>query len=179
MQTIRIDKTSPLIDPIRRAGYRVEESVYGDNTLVVYFPVMTEHFDRSKSDVAVWEQVENIAQMQFYWADNQVSATVTFKPEEAKDIPRILELYETRLKSIRFLPLRDHNYPQAPYQEISQETYENAHARIKHLDFHSLNTKRRTRHLLRHRQMRHRPRTPCHIPRRTRTAVWRGGVMPL
>ena len=141
MRTIRVDKTSPLIDPIRRSGYRVEESVYGDNTLVVYFPVMTEHFDRSKSDVSVWEQVENIAQMQFYWADNQVSATVTFKPEEAKDIPRILELYETRLKSISFLPLRDHNYPQAPYQEITQEAYANAHARIKHLDFHSLNTK--------------------------------------
>ncbi len=140
-RTIRIDKTSPLVESIRRAGYRIEESVYGDNTLVVYFPVMHENFDRSKVDVSIWEQVENIAQMQFYWADNQVSATVTFMPEEARDIPRILELYETRLKSISFLPLTDHNYPQAPYQEITPEAYALAAAKLKKLDFNTLNTK--------------------------------------
>lgn len=141
MRTIRIDKTSPLVDPIRRAGYRVEESVYGDNTWVVYFPVEHTHFERSKNDVSIWEQVENIAQMQYYWADNQVSATVTFKPEEAVDIPRILELYETRLKSISFLPIKDHNYPQAPYQEITPEAYGVAMAKLKPLEVLSLNTK--------------------------------------
>lgn len=141
MRTIRLDKTSPLVEPIRRAGYRIEESVYGDNTLVVYFPVEQKNFDRSKTEVSVWEQVENIAQMQYYWADNQVSATVTFKPEEAADIPRILELYETRLKSISFLPLTDHNYPQAPYQEVPYETYAAAVNKITPLDFRSLNTK--------------------------------------
>lgn len=139
-RTIRIDKTSPLIEPIRRAGYRMEESVYGDNTIVVYFPVHQKHFQRSKVDVSIWEQVENVAQMQYYWADNQVSATITFKPEEAKDIPHILELYETRLKSISFLPLVEHNYPQAPYQTISKEAYDLAVARLSPLDFANINT---------------------------------------
>lgn len=139
-RTIRIDKTSPLIEPIRRAGYRIEESVYGDNTWIVYFPVRTEHFHRAKEDVSVWEQVENVAQMQYYWADNQVSATITFKAEEAGDIPYILELYETRLKSISFLPLKDHTYAQAPYQAISKEVYEQAMARLKPLDFQLINT---------------------------------------
>ncbi|MBI5091683.1 MAG: fused protease/ribonucleoside-triphosphate reductase [Candidatus Hydrogenedentes bacterium] len=139
-RTIRLDKTSPLVEPIRKSGYRIEESVYGDNTLVVYFPVKQAHFERSKNDVSIWEQVENIAQMQYYWADNQVSATVTFRPEEAKDIPRILELYETRLKSISFLPLTDHSYPQAPYQEITSDTYLMAASKLKPLDFSNLNT---------------------------------------
>ena len=139
-RTIRLDKTSPLVDRIRRSGYRIEESVYGDNTLVVYFPVKQAHFERSKNDVSIWEQVENIAQMQYYWADNQVSATVTFRPEEARDIPRILELYETRLKSISFLPLTDHSYPQAPYQEITADTYVMAASKLKPLDFSNLNT---------------------------------------
>jgi len=139
-RTIRIDKTSPLIEPIRRAGYRIEESVYGDNTWVVYFPVHEKHFDRAKNEVSVWEQVENVAQMQYYWADNQVSATITFRPEEAKDIPFILELYETRLKSISFLPLTDHNYPQAPYQEITKEAFELAVSKLKPLDFSNIMT---------------------------------------
>ncbi|MBI4558853.1 MAG: fused protease/ribonucleoside-triphosphate reductase [Candidatus Hydrogenedentes bacterium] len=139
-RTIRLDKTSPLVGQIRKAGYRIEESVYGDNTLVVYFPVEQKNFQRSKVDVSIWEQVENIAQMQYYWADNQVSATVTFRPEEAKDIPMILELYETRLKSISFLPLEDHQYPQAPYQEITGEHFLEAAAKLSHLDFSDLNT---------------------------------------
>ncbi|HRI88088.1 MAG TPA: fused protease/ribonucleoside-triphosphate reductase, partial [Candidatus Hydrogenedentes bacterium] len=140
-RTIRLDKTSPLVEAIRSAGYRIEESVYGDNTLVVYFPVKQPNFERSKEHVSVWEQVENVAQMQYYWADNQVSATITFTPEEAKDIPKILELYEPKLKSISFLPLVEHNYPQAPYQEITEEMYVNATARIRKLDFANLNTK--------------------------------------
>ena len=114
--------------------------MYGDNTLVVYFPVEQKSFDRAKRDVSIWEQVENIAQMQYYWADNQVSATVTFGPEEAKDIPRILELYESRLKSVSFLPLQDHNYPQAPYQEMPGEAYFQAVAHLKPLNFRALNT---------------------------------------
>ncbi len=140
-RTIRIDKTSPLIDPIRRAGYRVEESVYGDNTWVVYFPVKQEHFDRSKDEVSIWEQVENVAQMQYYWADNQVSVTVTFTPGEAAFIPHILELYETRLKSLSFLPLTEHQYAQAPYQTITKDMFEKANAHLQPLDFTSLNTK--------------------------------------
>jgi hypothetical protein len=118
----------------------MEESVYGDNTYVVYFPVKEKYFRRSKRDVSVWEQVENVAQMQYYWADNQVSATITFKPEEAQDIPYILELYETRLKSISFLPLKEHNYPQAPYQEITREAYELAISKLKPVDFSAVNT---------------------------------------
>jgi len=140
-RTIRLDRTSPLVEAIRGAGYRIEESVYGDNTLVVYFPVKQSNFERSKEHVSVWEQVENVAQMQYYWADNQVSATITFTPEEAKDIPKVLELYEPKLKSISFLPLVEHNYAQAPYQEITEEMYINATARIQKLDFANLNTK--------------------------------------
>jgi len=139
-RTIRIDKTSPLVEPLRRAGYRLEESVYGDNTWVVYFPVHEQFFQRSKKDVSIWEQVENVAQMQYYWADNQVSATITFNSEEAKEIPQILELYETRLKSISFLPIRDHSYAQAPYQEITKEVYERAKSKLGPLNFENVNT---------------------------------------
>lgn len=139
-RTIRIDKTSPLIEPLRAAGYRIEESVYGDNTWVVYFPVKEQYFSRSKNNVTLWEQMENVAQMSYYWADNQVSATVTFRPEEAADIPRVLELYETRVKSISFLPLTDHNYPQAPYQEITKEAFDLASSKLRTVDFASINT---------------------------------------
>jgi len=49
-------------------------------------------------------------------------------------------LYETRLKSISFLPMVDHQYAQAPYQEISKEMYEHAMSRLAPLDFSQMYT---------------------------------------
>lgn len=134
-RTIRVTKSDPLADIAKKCGYRVEESVYGDNSWVVYFPVESKFYERSKDEVSIWEQMENVAQMQYFWADNQVSATITFKPDEAKDIERVLELYEHRLKSISFLPLSDHKYEQAPYQEITESEYLKAISKVKPMTY--------------------------------------------
>ena len=105
-------------------GYEVEKDSYSPNTLVVEFPVKEEYYSRGKFDVSMWEQLELAAQMQYYWSDNSVSITVTVKPEELKDIKNALELYETRLKTVSFLPLSEHGYVQAPYETITKEQYE-------------------------------------------------------
>lgn len=130
IRNVRFQKESPLVPELREAGYPVEESAYGDNTYVVSFPVKEEYFDRSCKDVTLWEQMENVSQLQKYWADNQVSVTVTFQPSEAKDIKNVLELYEDQLKGVSFLPLTEHGYKQAPYITISKEEYEKLSAKI-------------------------------------------------
>lgn len=132
-RTIRIAKTSRLLPFLKKAGYTIEEDAYDKSSSVVYFPVYAEYFDRSKDDVSIWEQFENAAQMQHYWADNQVSVTVTFKKKEAKDIAKALELYQSRLKSVSLLPAEDHGYVQAPYISITKEEYEAAAAKLKPL----------------------------------------------
>jgi ribonucleoside-triphosphate reductase (thioredoxin) len=132
-RTMRIANQSTLLKPLLEAGYRVEPAITEPNTQVVYFPVKAKHFDKGKSDVTMWEQLENAAAMQYYWADNQVSITVTFKPEEARDIQSALELYETRLKSVSFLPELDHGYKQAPYIAIGKAEYDTAAARLSQL----------------------------------------------
>jgi ribonucleoside-triphosphate reductase len=134
-RTIRVAKTSPLVRAMGKAGYRIEDDVVDPSCVVVYFPIHEKYFDRSKDDVTMWEQLENAAALQYYWADNQVSVTVTFTPDEAKDIKHALELYETRLKSVSFLPLTDHQYAQAPYQTIDKAEYEKAAKRIKPVNY--------------------------------------------
>lgn len=131
-RTIRIAAESPLVEQHRKAGYRIEKDIYDQSgqTAVVYFPIKAELFDRSKTEVSIWEQMENAAQMQAYWSDNSVSITVSFSAKEAKDIEPALELYESRLKTVSFLP-HDHEYEQAPYITISKEEYETAKACIK------------------------------------------------
>jgi hypothetical protein len=72
----------------------------------------------------MWEQLEMAAQYQHYWADNSVSITVTFKPEEASQLKDALEMYETRLKAVSFLKYEETGYVQAPYEPITKKTYE-------------------------------------------------------
>jgi len=124
IRRIRFQSNHSLVKKLRATGHKVAKDKYSPNTVVADFPVKEEFFDRGKTSVSMWEQLEIAAQVQQYWADNQVSVTVTFKPEEAGDIKHALELYETRLKGVSFLPLTDHGYEQAPYEEITQKQYE-------------------------------------------------------
>jgi adenosylcobalamin-dependent ribonucleoside-triphosphate reductase len=124
IRRIRFAKDSQLIAPLREAGYRIEDDKYSPNTLCVEFPVKEPHFHKGKRDVSMWEQLEIAAQYQHYWADNSVSITVTFKPEEAHQIKDALEMYETRLKAVSFLRYEETGYEQAPYEPITKEQYE-------------------------------------------------------
>jgi ribonucleoside-triphosphate reductase (thioredoxin) len=134
-RTIRISKTSPLIAALAKAGYRLEDDVADQSSIVAYFPIKEAYFDRAKHQVSMWEQLENAAALQAHWADNQVSITVTFRPHEAGDIKHALELYESRLKSVSFLPLLDHGYAQAPYQAITESEYLEASKYLKRVSF--------------------------------------------
>lgn len=133
-RTLRFECDSPIVAALRDAGYRVEESVTSKSMVVVYFPIKERDFVKSKDDVSIWEQMENIVQIQAYWSDNSVSCTVTFKKEETDDVLRVLEVYDDRLKNLTLLPLVSHGYKQAPYITITAEEYNEAIKKIKHID---------------------------------------------
>jgi ribonucleoside-triphosphate reductase len=136
-RVIRLATDSWIVPILREAGYPCHEidPAKEPNTVAVYFPVEVDDFDRGERDVSMWEQLENAAQMQTYWADNQVSVTVKFDPKtEGPQIRAALELYEVRLKGVSFLPHDDHGYDHAPYQEITREQYEEARAGLKPYD---------------------------------------------
>lgn len=112
---VRIAKDSILVKILREAKFKIEPVLSDpDRTVVVYFGVSDDRV-RPVGEVSIWEQMQNATDYQRYWADNQVSCTVKFKPHEAPDIPRVLEAHEDQQKGISFLPLEDHGYQQAPY----------------------------------------------------------------
>lgn len=134
IRRVRLSKSSPLLDVLSKAGYHTEPCKYQPGSIVVSFPIKVENFKKSKEDVTLWEQVALCAFMQEHWSDNSVSNTITFKKEEAKDIPIVLSFYEDKLKSISMLPLMDNSYEQAPYEAIDQSKYDEMIAVIKDID---------------------------------------------
>ena len=107
------------------ANYRVEAAVFEpETTSVVYFPIKSEA-KRSEKDVSIYEKMALAATAQRYWSDNSVSVTVSFDPEkESSAIGTALHMYDGQLKTVSFLPMMSDVYPQMPYQQIDEKTYE-------------------------------------------------------
>lgn len=123
IRRVRVSKLSLLVKIMKDAGYKVEADVSEDSSMIVEFPVAVENFVKGKEEVTMWEQLLNAADWNGYWSDNNISITVTFKPEEARDIANALSIFDSRIKAATFLPLGNKVYPQMPYEAITEAKY--------------------------------------------------------
>jgi ribonucleoside-triphosphate reductase (thioredoxin) len=97
IRRMRLSNKSELIQPIRDAGYPVEEDSYDASSLVVEFPVHIGEGIRGEDEVSMWEQFEMVSFLQENWSDNQVSSTIKFNPDLRIDTATgINELEELR-----------------------------------------------------------------------------------
>tara|TARA_R110000851_G_scaffold1712_1_gene6657 strand:- start:262 stop:2247 length:1986 start_codon:yes stop_codon:yes gene_type:complete len=138
IRRMRLSITSPLIPALEKAGYSLEPAFGSEeSTLVVGIPVDVGEGIRTASDLSLWEQLSLAAFIQKYWADNQVSCTVTFDPEtEGDQIASALDYFQYQLKGISFLPRLDYGaYPQMPYEAIDVETYNTMLSEVSKLSF--------------------------------------------
>ena len=138
IRRIRVSKHSELLEPMKKAGYKVEPAFGSeDTTMVVEVPVDVGEGIRTAGELSIWEQFSLAAFMQRHWADNQVSCTVTFNPEtESEQIAPCLNYYQYHLKGISLLPRHDYGaYPQMPYEAIDEKTYQKQVSKLGRLTF--------------------------------------------
>lgn len=140
IRRMRLGSTSDLVPALKKAGYHVEPDVANPTTtMVVEVPVCIGKNIRTINQVSLWEQVSLAAFLQKYWADNQVSCTVTFDKERDGDqIEPILNYFQYQLKGISFLPKLKKgktSYKQMPYEEITEDTFNEMCKNLKKLDF--------------------------------------------
>lgn len=135
IRRITFAKTDPLFEALKDAGYEHSDLEWDPKSAVILFPIHSKS-KRSAADVPAWEKINLAAEMQHWWSDNAVSCTVDFKPAEAGDIPKLLNMYEGRLKGISFLPAIEKGaYKNMPYEQISKDTYEEMKSTIRRADF--------------------------------------------
>jgi adenosylcobalamin-dependent ribonucleoside-triphosphate reductase len=138
IRRIRLSVNSELIEPLKKAGYKIEPAFGSEeSTLVVEVPVDVGEGIRTAKDLSIWEQFSLAAFLQRHWADNQVSCTVTFNPEtEADQISPCLNYYQYHLKGISLLPRHDWGaYPQMPYEAIDEKEYNKQIKKLGNLSF--------------------------------------------
>jgi ribonucleoside-triphosphate reductase len=125
-RAIRFSNEDPMLTLFKMANYRVEPaSESPDTTSVVFFPIKSEA-KRAEKEVSIYEKISLAAHAQRYWSDNSVSVTISFDAEkEASAVGTVLHMYDGQLKTVSFLPMGNHVYPQMPYTQITEEEYEN------------------------------------------------------
>lgn len=139
MRTVRMSSSDALVQTCKDMGYHVEFLVNFDgtenrDTVVVYFPCKTPEGSILTKDMDVLKQLEMVKKLQTVWADNAVSVTAYYKPEELDLLKNWLkDNYEHNIKSVSFLLFKDHGFKQAPYQEIDEAAYLTASAKVKPL----------------------------------------------
>jgi ribonucleoside-triphosphate reductase (thioredoxin) len=127
---IRVAADNNLVTLCRSHGYPVEfvknfDGTSDYNTVVVTFPFAYPKGTKLAKDMSAVQQLNEICRLQSEWSDNSVSCTVYYKPEELPEIKRYLrKYYKDYHKSLSFLLHSDHGFAQAPYEEISQQQYE-------------------------------------------------------
>ena len=138
IRRMRLSKFSDLVEPLKKANYVIEPANEDiENTVVVELPVDVGEGVRTASELTMWEQAALASLMQRYWADNQVSCTITFNPvTEGQHIKHLLDYFQYQLKGISFLPRKEKGaYKQMPYEAIDEETYKNLIKKIKPIKF--------------------------------------------
>ena len=143
IRRVRINNNSKeLIEQMKNNGYTIEKSITEPNTSIIDF-VVDNKCPRCIDDLTMWEQLEIAAKMQEWWADNQVSCTISFNQNtEGNQIQHVLKYYQYRLKGISFLPKFENlnKLPQLPYEKIDEKTYNELIEKIKYNKIHINNS---------------------------------------
>lgn len=94
-------------------------------TIVLSFPIKSPDgavIQRQRSAV---EQLESWLLYKKYFTETNPSVTITYRPNEIEEVAAWLFENQEYAVGLSFLPADDHTYVQAPYEEITEEEYEN------------------------------------------------------
>jgi ribonucleoside-diphosphate reductase alpha chain len=130
----RIAKNDPIIEAFIEANVPFETDQYDNtgHTLVFSFPTKAQNTRSSAQTETIRDQFERQRAVQENWADNAVSATLSFNAKtEREELAACLKEHVPHLKSTSLLS-KTNSYVQAPYEAIDEATYNALAAPIRH-----------------------------------------------
>ena len=140
IRTVRQDKKDPLAELMVQAGFPYEDDVMKpDSTYVFSFPMKAPEGSVMRNDRNAIEQLELWKIYQEAWCEHKPSITVYVKEDEWLKVGAwVYENFDS-VSGVSFLPHSEHSYKQAPYQEITEQEYnELTEAMPKEVDFSKL-----------------------------------------
>ena len=124
IRRIRTDKKDPLYSFLKDKGVSVEdERDRPDSTAVFSFPMKAPEGAVCRNDKTALEQLELWLVYQRHWCEHKPSITVSVKDEEWIEVGAWVYKHFDEVSGVSFLPFSNHTYQQAPYEDITEEVY--------------------------------------------------------
>lgn len=124
IRTVRADKKDPLAKMMVDMGFPVEDDVTKpDHTYVFSFPIKAPQNAVFRKDVSAIQQLELWLTYQRHWAEHKPSITVSVKEEEWPEVGAWVWKHIDEMSGVSFLPFSDTTYQQMPYQDCTEEEY--------------------------------------------------------
>ena len=140
IRTVRGDNKDPITKFMKDQGFPSEPDVTKPNhTTVFSFPMKSPDGAVCRQDMTALEQLELWKTYQEHWCEHKPSVTISVKEEEWVDTASWVYNNFDDISGISFLPFSDHTYKQAPYQDCSEEEYQELYSKMpKNVDWTGL-----------------------------------------
>ena len=123
IRRVRADMRDPLCQVLEDAGVPCEMDNFSPTTKVFSFPKKAPEAAVFASEQSGMEQLELWAKYQEHWCEHKPSITVYYRDSEFLEIGNWVYNNFDTISGISFLPYDDHSYAQAPYEQITEEEY--------------------------------------------------------
>jgi ribonucleoside-triphosphate reductase len=125
IRTVRADKKDPLAQFMREKGFPVEDCKQKPSSVDIFsFPMKAPERSVYRTRLTAIQQLEHYRLFRKHWCEHNPSITVYVRPSEWVEVGNWVYNNFFEIGGVSFLPHTDHVYEQAPYQEISQEKFE-------------------------------------------------------
>lgn len=140
IRRVRLDAKDPIVNLMQDAGVPNEPCVMNpDHTIVFSFPMKAPEESLISSELTAIEHLDLWKKFQLEFCDHKPSITVSYKDIEFLNVGGWVWKEWDLISGISFLPDSDHIYQQAPFEEITEEQYqEMASSMPKHVDWETL-----------------------------------------
>ena len=123
IRRVRSDKKDPLAVFMENRGFPVEQDVMSPTSSVFSFPVKAPETSVTVSDVGAMQQLALWKAYQNHWCEHKPSITVYYTDDEFLQVAQWIWENFDLCSGISLLPVSDHVYQQAPYEDINEEQY--------------------------------------------------------
>jgi len=124
IRTIRADKKDPLTQFLIDQGFPHEDAAEKPDSLTVLsFPFQSPNGAITRKEISAIEHLTLWQIYAKYWCEHKPSITVSVKEKEWLQVANFVYNNFEDMSGVSFLPMSEHSYRQAPYQDCSEKEY--------------------------------------------------------
>jgi ribonucleoside-triphosphate reductase len=123
IRRVRSDKKDPLAVFMEAKGFPVEQDVMSPSSSVFSFPVKAPKSSTTVKQVGAMQQLALWKTYQNHWCEHKPSITVYYTDSEFLQVAQWIWDNFDICSGISLLPVSDHVYQQAPYEDINADEY--------------------------------------------------------